>query len=322
MDHNELLVFGNHVKRIIGDYNNFFSDLLHRTEKRGIDIEGMPIVQLLYRTATLPEYESIRERLKPFCKEFVETLFNGRAVAILILKAPLELEKGFSVSVIELPAPRSVHMYPSGLESVGIFVDSQLPEFKHRYKEKLTGVKEHGKHCQPAFITFDNEKTIKFYDHTLEEIILLQGWRLEQLSLPAESPVNKMAELVNAWQWHLHSMNEWRDLIRGAQPRDTGHGLVYELPNPIERSNESFAVVDMRDVHGATQCHSHHLETEVYFVLEGWGHVVVDGKEEFVQKEATVIIPPNTAHFTIPHDNFVLGVVNTPPFRKENYKDG
>ena len=133
----------------------------------------------------------------------METLFNGRAVSILILKSPLELEGGFSVSVIELPAPRPAHMYPSGLESVGIFIGHELPEFKQRYRDKLTGVKEHGKHCQPAFITFDNDKTVKFYDHTLEEIILLQGWRFEQLALPADSPDNKRAEAINALQWSL-----------------------------------------------------------------------------------------------------------------------
>jgi hypothetical protein len=38
-----------------------------------------------------------------------------------------------------------------------------------------------------------------------------------------------------------------------------------------------------------------------------------------VQKEATIVIPPETVHFIIPQDNLVLGAVNTPPFKKENY---
>ena len=67
----------------------------------------------------LPEYENLRDETKNFCSEFVETQFNGRAVSILILKEPLLLEDGFTVSMIELPAPRAVHMYPSGLESIG-----------------------------------------------------------------------------------------------------------------------------------------------------------------------------------------------------------
>lgn len=169
------------IKQLIGDYEIFFSDLLHRLKKACIDITTMPMTHLLYRVRTIPEYERLRDQLKAHCSEFVETQFNGRAVSILILKDPLILEDGFTVSMIELPAPREVHMYPSGLESIGLFVGKLLPEFKKHYKNVLTGIKEHGQYCQPAFITFDNDKTVKFYDHTLRNIVLLQGWTIEKI---------------------------------------------------------------------------------------------------------------------------------------------
>lgn len=146
-------------------------------------MNGMPMSHLLYRVATIPEYETLRDQLKVFCSEFVETQFNGRAVSILILKEPLMLEDGFTVSMIELPAPRSVHMYPSGLESIGVIVGKILPEFIKQYNNVLTGVKDHGEHCQPAFITFNNDKTAKFYDISLREIVLLQGWKIGNLGL-------------------------------------------------------------------------------------------------------------------------------------------
>jgi predicted metalloenzyme YecM len=111
----------------------------------------------------------------------VETTFNGRAVSILILKEPLVLEEGFEVSMIELPAPRSDQLYPSGLESIGIVVGRELPEFIKQYHSVLTGVKEHCQHCQPAFVTFENEKTIKFYDIPLEEIVVRQGWQIGEV---------------------------------------------------------------------------------------------------------------------------------------------
>ena len=169
------------IKDIIGDYQVFFSDLLYRMKKVGIDISGMPMSHLLYRVVTIPEYEDLRDKLKSFCSEFVETQFNGRAVSVLGLKEPLQLEDGFKVSVIELPAPRPVHMYPSGLESIGVIVGKALPQFINQYKNILTGVKDHGEHCQPAFITFDNEKTSKFYDISLDEIVTLQGWKIERI---------------------------------------------------------------------------------------------------------------------------------------------
>jgi predicted metalloenzyme YecM len=142
------------IKQLIGDYEVFFSDLLLRLRKVGIEVAGMPMTHLLYRVETPSEYETLYKQLKKYCCEFVETQFNGRAVAILILNKPLLLEDGFSVSMIELPAPRPVHMYPTGLESIGLYVGKSLAAFKEQYKNILTGVKEHGEYCQPAFITF------------------------------------------------------------------------------------------------------------------------------------------------------------------------
>ncbi len=169
------------IENLIGDYQAFVSDLLFRLKSCSIDIFGMPMSHLLYRTATISEYESLRNQLKTLCSKFVETQFNDRAVSILILKKPLVFEGGVTVSMIELPAPRPVHMYPSGLESIGIILGNKLPQFIQQYKHTLTGIKDHGQYCQPAFITFDNDKTAKFYDISLEEIVHLQGWQLEEI---------------------------------------------------------------------------------------------------------------------------------------------
>jgi predicted metalloenzyme YecM len=170
------------IENLIGDYQAFFSDLLHRLKQSGINISGMPMSHLLYRAVTIPEYEHLRDQLKLFCSEFVETQFNDRAVSILILEKPLLLEDGFTVSMIELPAPRAVHMYPSGLESIGVIVGKTLPQFIKQHNDVLTGIKDHGIHCQPAFITYETDKTAKFYDISLREIVILQGWEIELLA--------------------------------------------------------------------------------------------------------------------------------------------
>ena len=172
---------GMKIENIIGDYQGFFSDLLQRQKQVGICINGMLMSHLLYRTAVYSEYEALRDQLKLFCKSFVETQFNGRAVSVLWLRDPLLLDSGFEVSVIELPAPRPAHRYPSGLESTGVVVGDALPEFNKKYSDVLTGVKDHGTFCQPSFITFDNDKTSKFYHVPLAEIVLKQGWQFEDL---------------------------------------------------------------------------------------------------------------------------------------------
>ena len=167
------------IQTIIGDDDDFFSDLYQRMCQVNIDISGMPLSHLLYRTVTEAEYTTMRDQLCTYCSSFVETQFNGRSVSVLCLKEPLQLQYGFEVSVIELPAPRQAHMYPSGLESIGVVIGSSLGEFNQQHHKALSGVKDHGVHCQPSFITFDNDKTAKFYDIPLTEIVLRQGWRFE-----------------------------------------------------------------------------------------------------------------------------------------------
>lgn len=162
------------VQQIIGDYKAFFSDILVRLTKVFIDIEGMPISHLCYRVTTIPEYEKTRDQLKAFCAAYAETRYNERPISMLLLKEPLVLSEDYSVSLIELPAPRTAHTYQSGLEHVGIIVGETLPRFKELYKAVLTGEKDRGPYCQPAFITFDNGKTAKFYERSLQEALRLE----------------------------------------------------------------------------------------------------------------------------------------------------
>jgi predicted metalloenzyme YecM len=169
------------IEQVIGDYGAFASDLMARLAAVSIDIKGLPLSHITYRVATLGEYAEMRDELKGFCREFVETQFNGRAISILLLKTDLILAEGCLVSTIELPAPRSVHVYPVGLEHIGIIIGKTLPQFKIQHQNVLTGEKDHGALCRPAFITFNNGKTVKFYDHSLKEIMLSEGWKFQKL---------------------------------------------------------------------------------------------------------------------------------------------
>ncbi len=94
---------------------------------------------------------------------------------MLLLKEPLQLEGNFSVPLIELPGVKSSYPYPSGLEHCGFIVGETLPEFHKRYKDILTGQLDHGKYCHPSYITFDNGKTVKFYERSLQRVVELDG---------------------------------------------------------------------------------------------------------------------------------------------------
>lgn len=125
-------------------------------------------------------------------------------------------------------------------------------------------------------------------------------------------------ELVSAWQQFL-DRNNWHDLIDGYPPIVNGCGKVYDLPNFLNRSNECFAIVDMRDIGWAEPHYHPDNDIEIYFILQGTGLVVIGKQERRVHAGDVIVIPPYLAHFTIPDKEYVIAVVNTPSYKPENY---
>lgn len=125
-------------------------------------------------------------------------------------------------------------------------------------------------------------------------------------------------EIVADWKAYTDGLSDWQELVAGVTPKDTDCGPVYEIPNPIDRPNESFAIADMRDLK-ITGPHYHvGSEVEIYIVLTGTGRVNVGGQETDLGPGSVSVTPPETAHYTIPTENLVLAVVNTPPFNPAN----
>jgi mannose-6-phosphate isomerase-like protein (cupin superfamily) len=127
-------------------------------------------------------------------------------------------------------------------------------------------------------------------------------------------------KIVYAWQPYLDAINDWQKLVEGLEPKPTGCGPIYELGHPLpERAPEEFAIADMRNVLVAEPHYHPNGETEIYIVLSGQGKVIVGGKEIDLQKGSVVVTPPNTAHYTVPKENLVLAVINSPSFNPANY---
>lgn len=124
--------------------------------------------------------------------------------------------------------------------------------------------------------------------------------------------------LIEAWQQYRATMGDWQNVVAGVTPKQTYCGPVYEPRSPLDRPNESFAIADMRDIRVAEPHYHTGGETETYFVISGSGLTVVGGKELKIQAGDIIVTPPETAHFTIPHENLVLLVINTPPFNPAN----
>lgn len=131
---------------------------------------------------------------------------------------------------------------------------------------------------------------------------------------------SQMQDLVNTWTAYLTSREfDWLAAVDGVAPKDFGSGLIYELGNPLARGNEDFAIADMRNVDIADPHYHLNDETEIYIVIQGTGTVVVGNHPREVGPGDVVVTHPGTAHYTVPHDQLVLGVINTPPFDASNY---
>lgn len=125
-------------------------------------------------------------------------------------------------------------------------------------------------------------------------------------------------ELITAWQQYVSTLDNWQELIQGVTPKQTYCGPVYEPNSPLNRPNESFAIADMRNVKVAEPHYHTNGETEIYFIISGSGLTVVGNEELQVKAGDVIVTPPETVHFTIPRENLVLIVINTPPFNPNN----
>lgn len=129
----------------------------------------------------------------------------------------------------------------------------------------------------------------------------------------------KIEELIAAWREYAATMGDWQKVVEGVTlPKQTYCGPVYEPTSPLDRPNESFAIADMRGVKVAEPHYHTGGEIETYFVISGSGLAVVGGEEMQIKSGDVIVTPPETAHYTIPKENLVMVVINTPPFNLGN----
>ena len=132
-------------------------------------------------------------------------------------------------------------------------------------------------------------------------------------------------EVVAAWDAYVETIEDWQGLVAGITPKSTPCGPIYDIiPNPPEmsaRNNEGFAICDMREVKAAGPHYHTNGEIEIYIVISGTGTAYVAGEPQELKPGVAIVTLPETAHFTIPGEDLVLAVINTPPFNPHNVVD-
>ena len=165
---------------LIGDYKAFIADLLQKIKSAGIDIETYPIDHLCYRTATTEEYSELKNKLMQFSRAYIENTYHDRPISKFILKTPL-LYNQYSISMLELPAPKKDIKYSSGLEHFEMVVDDFIA-FQKKYKNLWSGSDDSNIYNETVYITFENNKTVKFHEYSLEEVLKKEGRQFIKLN--------------------------------------------------------------------------------------------------------------------------------------------
>lgn len=163
------------IKNILGDYDAFFKDILANLNSKGIKIDGYAMSHLGYKAKSVEEYKYVRDELLPFSESMVENVHNGRPIAKILLKTALKLPQGYSVALMEIMPPKNSQAQKDGLEHCGFVVGKSLEDFEKTYASVLTGIQDQGPFCQPAFIVFDDDTRVKFYEYGLKEVVELEG---------------------------------------------------------------------------------------------------------------------------------------------------
>lgn len=141
--------------------------------------------------------------------------------------------------------------------------------------------------------------------------------KMQELESILKEKQKKLPQIIASWQKFMEDF-AWETYIKQVNPKVSGNGLVYELPNFLEREHESFAIVDMRAI-TFSEPHYHIHEIEIYMVLQGSASIIKAGEEFSVTPGSVLVTHPHQAHFTIPDNNFIMAIVNIPSFSTDRY---
>ena len=161
------------LTEIIGDPLLFLDDLFSKISDIELKVEHYELDHICYRVQSVDEYKIKKEELKNFGELLIESLVNGRLISTFKLHDPI-VYKNRKIFLVELPAPKAIHSYPSGLEHAEFVTKEPLQKIIDRYPQY--SFEAFGIHKKiNADITLKlGDYCIRFHNQSLEEIIKME----------------------------------------------------------------------------------------------------------------------------------------------------
>ena len=119
------------------DPTPFLARLLAALEPAPGALGHLVIDHLCYRTATVADYERLRDALLATNDLLAESVIGGRRIATFRLAVPYVYGER-RIGLVELPEPKPGSPYPAGWEHAEFVTDRPLADFATWAEQKLT----------------------------------------------------------------------------------------------------------------------------------------------------------------------------------------
>ncbi len=156
---------------LLKEMKDFCQRVLANLKDVGMLEYAKEIDHACFRVSDTNKYEMLKAQLEQDAVLLSEAFVNGRPIASYKLKNPVDLDNKFSISVIELPAPKFGRIYEDGFEHIEVVVSVPLENFMDRFSHL-----EFDKSNFHASINRDvshklMDGLVKFHEYSLEQVI-------------------------------------------------------------------------------------------------------------------------------------------------------
>jgi len=185
------------LEAVIGNYTLFIDTLVSQVTDAGIDVKGLELDHICVRVINNAAYRAMCAALVPALGQTVhECIIGGRMISTIKLHSPIE-HAGYTVTCIEVPAPKLGRPYSAGLEH-GEFVIGGASKLSESCSEQALLIEFMEKYPAIQFDTRALQKDInadvglsfnvagekvsaKFHIHPLYEVVEIEIEQERQL---------------------------------------------------------------------------------------------------------------------------------------------
>jgi predicted metalloenzyme YecM len=161
------------LAEVIGDPILFLDEIFSKLSDIELKVDQYELDHICYRVESLDQYKLKKAELSPLGELLVESMVNGRLISTFKLHEPIYYKKR-SISLVELPSPKSGHSYKSGLEHVEFVTKEPLQKIVERYPQYSFEVFGIHKKINADITLKLGDYCIRFHNQNLEDIIKLE----------------------------------------------------------------------------------------------------------------------------------------------------